>query len=292
MTVQITSPLDKPPSRSDDLPPDTHDLTGRELLPVSLQEVNGWDVPWQRLLFRVLLPVNTLVQFGVDPISLTDAGGMPVARVIPGEGRRSIRLEIYHSRDAQDALMELELADTPFNQIEILWVAIQDPFAPRFSVDVMPDGQPTLRGVLRRNLEAEAAALDAGLAPGQVRRGLGAMEQLAARMESFMACLNQREYVAQPLFYHTAVLFERLGFAYIHGRARMERIAAAFAPGGELRARLDGSTPFRHPRLADSVRGRSWAIHDGILGEPWDRVRMVKRLGQHAGVDTCPAVPW
>jgi hypothetical protein len=188
--------------------------------------------------------------------------------------------------------MEIELADTPFNQIEVIWVAVQDPTAPRFDVDVMPDGQSTLRGVARRNLAAETAALAAGLAPGQLRKGIGQFGRLMERLEAFMLVLNRRDYVAQPLFYHTAVLFERFGFSYIQGQGRMERIAAGFAPGGDLRARLDGATPFRRPELADSVRGRAWAIHDGILAEGWDRVKMVKRVGIHAGVDTCPGVVW
>jgi hypothetical protein len=111
-------------------------------------------------------------------------------------------------------------------------------------------------------------------------------------MESLMAVLNQREYIAQPLYYHAAVLFERIGCAYTLGQSRMEEINAGFAQGGKLRARLDGSTPFRAPELAETVRGRSWAIHAGILDRPWDRVRMVKQLGRHAGVDTCPGVPY
>ena len=132
----------------------------------------------------------------------------------------------------------------------------------------------------------------AGLAPGQVRRGLGALRWLAERIETVMLCLNQRELVVQPLFYHTAVLFEQLGFSYIHGLARMAAIAQGFEMGGELRAKLDTSTPFRRPELADTIRGRSWAIHDGILSEPWDKVRMVKHLGIHAGITTPPGVTW
>ncbi len=261
--------------------------------PISLLELNNWDVFWQRLIFRVLVPVDTLVRFGVDPISMLDANEMPIARVMPGENGRSIRLEVYHQISARDPLLELELADTPFNQIEVLWIAFQNPFSPRFDVDVLPDGQSTMRGFLRRNLPAEEAACAAGLAPGQIRRGLGAFRRLAQRMETFMACLNQREYVAQPLFYHTAVLFERMGFCYIQGQSLMERIAQGFAPDGELRRRLDGATPFRQPAHANSIRGRAWAIHDGILqGEVWDRMRMVKQLGIDAEVNTTPGVPW
>ena len=97
-----------------------------------------------------------------------------------------------------------------------------------------------------------------------------------------MLCLNQREYLVQPLYYHTAILFERAGFSYLMGQARMKEISARFRPQGDLCARLDGLSPFRQPKLADSIRGRAWAIHDGVLGESWDKVRMVKRLGTQA----------
>jgi hypothetical protein len=42
---------------------------------------------------------------------------------------------------------------------------------------------------------------------------------------------------------------------------------------------------------AGTVRGRAWAIHDGILdalGMRWDNLRMVKQIGRHAGVETFP----
>jgi hypothetical protein len=35
---------------------------------------------------------------------------------------------------------------------------------------------------------------------------------------------------------------------------------------------LDNSTPFRKPELASTIRGRSWAIHDGILNEVDDEL--------------------
>jgi hypothetical protein len=149
-----------------------------------------------------------------------------------------------------------------------------------------------MRGTVGRNLVAEEAAMHAGLAPGQVRRGLRAFRWLAERIETVMLCLNQREFVAQPLFYHTAILFEQYGFGYVRGQALMEEVHAGFLPDGELRAKLDESSPFRGEVLADTIRGRSWAIHDGIMGERWDRVRMVKRLGVDACVRTAPDIPW
>jgi len=88
------------------------------------------------------------------------------------------------------------------------------------------------------------------------------------------------------LFYHNAVIFERYGFRYQKGRRLMERIEQGFQAGGDLLPLLDGSTPFRQPEAANSIRLRSWAIHDGILGEPFTNVTMYKESGKHAGVST------
>jgi hypothetical protein len=71
----------------------------------------------------------------------------------------------------------------------------------------------------------------------------------------------------------------------------MKTIDEEFQPGGRLHAALDGSTPFRQPDQWQTVRGRAWAIHDGILeaiGRRWDGLRMLRQLGRHAGVNTFP----
>ena len=85
--------------------------------------------------------------------------------------------------------------------------------------------------------------------------------------EDFVTSLGHEIYFIEPLYYHNAIIFEGYGFAYQQGRRLMERIQAGFAEGGELRQKLDGSTPFRQPEAHASIRGRSWAIHDGILGQ-------------------------
>ena len=82
----------------------------------------------------------------------------------------------------------------------------------------MPNGERAMRGAGSRNLAAEEAAMGVGLSPGQVRQGLRAFRTLMERIETFMLCFNQREYMVQPLYYHTAVLFEQLGFGYIQGQ--------------------------------------------------------------------------
>jgi acetoin utilization protein AcuC len=72
----------------------------------------------------------------------------------------------------------------------------------------------------------------------------------------------------------------------------MQRIQSGFGPGGDLHPLLDGSTPFRQPQAAHSIRLRSWAIHDGILGEPFRNVTMYKQVGKHAGFSTLSDCSW
>ena len=72
----------------------------------------------------------------------------------------------------------------------------------------------------------------------------------------------------------------------------MDRIHSGFLEDGDLFQRLDGSTPFRMPEVCCSIRGRSWAIHDGILGEPYTNVTMYKQIGEHAGLSTFPDGAW
>jgi hypothetical protein len=98
--------------------------------------------------------------------------------------------------------------------------------------------------------------------------------------------LGYKFYFLEPLGYNSAILYERAGFQYLKGKEYMVWIDREFRHGGLLRGRLDGSTPFRRPSLALTVRGRSWAIHDGILDEPWESPKMYKTVGVHAGVGT------
>jgi hypothetical protein len=102
--------------------------------------------------------------------------------------------------------------------------------------------------------------------------------------------MGQRAYFLEPLTYASAWVFEKRGFAYVRGHKLMDTIHHEFQPGGALHKALDGS-PFRKTDQWNSVRGRAWAIHDGILDAidaRWDKLRMVKQVGKHAGVNTFP----
>jgi hypothetical protein len=185
----------------------------------------------------------------------------------------------------------VELADNSLNGIELNLIVLSDPSAPRFSIDQTEEGAPTMFGTLKRNLPAEEQAMQAGLAPGQVRAGLGGSRLVFEQIDAFLSMLGHRAYFLEPLTYASAWVFERRGFAYVRGHKLMDEIHREFQPGGKLDQCLDDGSPFRKRDQAGTVRGRAWAIHDGILDAldaRWDNLRMVKQIGRHAGVETFP----
>jgi acetoin utilization protein AcuC len=220
-----------------------------------------------------------------------DAQRRPVLTITAPPDAPSVEIDLRPWADAEDPLLYLHVADTMNNQLAVLLFVVNDPRAPRFDTDRLPDGTKTLFGTHARNLPAEVAAMQAGLAPGQVRRGLRVLGEALASFEQFVAQLGRDLYLVEPLAYHMAVILERRGFKYQQGRRWMESINRRFAPGGDLLARLDGSTPFRRPGAEATVRGRSWAIHDGILGEPYTGVRMYRRVGVPPEADAVLTFP-
>jgi hypothetical protein len=201
-------------------------------------------------------------------------------------------MRLYHQVGFPDPILYAHLADTINGQIQVLLYILNDPASPRFDVDRMPDGSPTQFGIRKRNIEAELAAMQAGLAPGQVRRGLRALHQATEAFEGFVTSLGHDLYFVEPLHYHNAVIFERYGYSYQTGRRRMNEIHSGFEKGGALVQKLNDSTPFRSSKAANSIRLRSWAIHDGILGEPFTNVTMYKRVGISANINTTPGCDW
>jgi hypothetical protein len=208
------------------------------------------------------------------------------------EGSSDVEMRLYHQVGFQDPVLYAHLADTLNGQIHVLLYILNDPNAPRFNVDRMPDGSPTRFGTLKRHLEAEGAAMENGLAPGQVRRGLRLLQPATVAFEDFITSLGHDMYFVEPLYYHNAVIFERYGFAYQMGKRQMESIHSGFQEGNEYHQRLDDSNPFRTSKAANSIRLRSWAIHDGILGEPFTNITMYKRVGKFANVTTTPGCQW
>lgn len=257
----------------------------------TIQNINHLPYPEKRAIYARLIPPALLDRFHLSPF-LVDKDGNDLLSLHCPESQTSVEMALYHRKDAEDPVLYGHMTDTLTGQIHILLYVLNDPYSPRFDVDRMPDGTPTKFGILARNIEAEIAAMEAGLAPGQIRRGLRMLQEAIHAFENFLKSLNHVLYFAEPLYYHNAVIFERYGFAYQSGRKLMERIQAGFSPNGDLLPLLDGSTPFRRPEAAHSIRLRSWAIHDGILGHPFTNVTMYKYVGKSAAINTHADCPW
>ena len=256
--------------------------------PSTIGGINKLSENEKRAIYARYIPQELIQKF--DLPDLTDNRELLQFQFAPGSS--NVEMRLYHQDGFADPILYAHLTDTLNGQIHVLLYILNDPNSPRFDVDKMPDGSPTKFGTLKRNLEAEKAALQAGLAPGQVRRGLRLLRPAMAAFEEFLLSLGQAMYYVEPLYYHNAVIFERYGFAYQMGKRRMEAIQAGFQEGGELTQRLDGLNPFRSSEAANSIRLRSWAIHDGILGEPFTNVTMYKRVEKSANINTTSSSEW
>lgn len=261
------------------------------MIPSTISGINQLDLPEKWNIYTRLIPPELLARFNI-PADFKDEYGRDLLVLRCSAGSPSLELVLRHKADFPDPILYGHISDTLNSQIHVLLYILNDPDSPRFNVDRMPDGRPTVFGTRFRNLEAEIAAMEAGLAPGQIRRGLRMLPAAIASFELFVESLGQKYYFAEPLYYHNAIIFEHYGFAYQTGRKLMERIQKGFSQEGDLASRLDGTNPFRKPDCTASIRRRSWAIHDGILGEPFDHVTMYKQIGKSSGINTCFDCSW
>lgn len=259
--------------------------------PHSIATINDLPKDEKEAIYQKFIPKVLLEKFSIAETFL-DAQGRNLLRLECEAGTSNVILDLRHENNFPDPLLYAHLTDTMYDQIHVLLYVVNDPRSPRFNVDRMPNGTATEFGRFKRNIPAEVEAFSAGLAPGQVRRGLRILRYSIASFEEFVQSLGHDLFFVEPLAYHNAIVFERYGFNYQQGRRLMDQIHQGFQPGGYLFERMDGSTPFRKPGMCESIRHRSWAIHDGVLGMPYHDVTMYKRVGDHAGVETYPDGVW
>jgi hypothetical protein len=254
--------------------------------PESIRGINDLDRDVKEAIYTTLVPRSLIEQFRIEPQDRTRL------RIVCPQDTRSFEVRLYDQPGDHDPILYLQMADTLNFQIALLLLVVNDPHAPRFNTDVDSSGLPTRFGTLARNIPEETRAMEAGLAPGQIRRGLRLSGETLPILENFLTRTGHDMVIIEPLTYNNAITYERYGFAYFQGRQRMEWINQVLSPDGQLFDRFDGSTPFRKPDAWKSTRGRSWAIHDGILGEPFGDIRMYKRVGHDAEVNTFPGGVW
>ena len=264
-------------------------------LPITLRQINNLPENAGRRVYRALIPPGLLTRFGIDPVTWKGPNGDQLVELSTDSQAGIVHLLVRQAASTSDGFLRMELADNVINGIDLHWLVIHDPDSPHFGTDYDEMGRPTLFGTARRNLVEEERAMQAGLAPAQVRVGLRGSKLVLQHIEAFLATCGHRAYFLEPLTYVSAWVFERYGFAYVRGHKLMDDIHDEFQLGGRLYQTLDGSTPFRQPDQWRTVRGRAWAIHDGILsaiGETWNGLRMVKQVGRHAGVETFPGAEY
>lgn len=250
---------------------------GKELS--SLRGVNSLPPEIKEGIYASLVPTDLLIAYGIDPITLLNREGRRAFQFdfTPGQGRMKVHFRRFLSEN--DPIVFIQLSDTRYNQVEFEWIILNDPDSERFQIHSTDATQFLPPGSEFRNIPEEIRAMKAGLAPGQIRKGLHKFPEIMERLEAFLTRLNIHLVYGYPYAYHNAIELERLGYFYGTGKEMMVEIDRGFQPGGKLFQRLDGSTPFRQPGMGNTVRGRSWAIHDGVLDKPWICPMMIKLTG-------------
>ncbi len=262
---------------------------GDAQFPLGIRTINALPHDAKQRFYRTLIPPALLGRLGINPILWRGSGHAVELFAEPASGK--VNLSINNVQDPNDAYFVLELQDNATNGIDLNLIILNDPDAEKFGIDFDAEGKATHWGTITRNLAEEERAMRAGLAPAQVRAGMGFARQVLQQLDVFLALCARQAVSLEPLTYASAWIFEKNGFAYVRGHKLMDDIQREFQPGGTLHAALDGSTPFRQPDAWQTVRGRAWAIQDGILeviGERWRDLRMIKVVGKHAGVETFP----
>jgi hypothetical protein len=236
-----------------------------------------------------------LAEFDINPRTWNNPDKLTQVKLIADAETNLVKISAWYGEDPQNEFFYLELADNQYNGIDLNFLIVNDPTSEKFHTDIDDEGKETLFGTVRRNLAEEKKAMEAGLAPGQVRAGLRSSQIVFNHIETFLTMMAHHAFFLEPLSYVSAWIFEKRGFAYSKGHQLMDTIHEEFQPGGELHKALDGSTPFRQPDQWKTVRGRAWAIHDGILeaiDRKWDDLKMIKQVGRHAGANTFPGAEY
>lgn len=267
----------------------THPLPDK--WPHTIREINDLTDDQKCAIYKTLIPDWIYDQFGIDRETLT-INAKSVIKLRCPHGSRAMEMSVFHQPGSRDPALYLNMADSFLGQLMVLLVMMNDPDSPRYNVDIDELGHPTNLGTSSRNHYEEVRAFEAGLAPGQIRSGLRGFRRAVPVFEEFVGRMGHDLFLIEPLSYHNAITFERYGFGYTVGRQEMENIHTQFMPGGSLHQRLDNRNLFRREDAWQSIRGRAWAIHDGILGHPFTGFHMYKRINHHAGVNTFPNGVW
>lgn len=254
----------------------------------SLRAINRLSEPQKERIYCSLLPQRLRNILRLPESSLCNDAGEQLVKIIAPDGLPLVRIEVSSKPDGGVTVFFLELSDTQFHQMELSFCIIRNPESPSYAVDVDESGRYNWFASSGRNIPEEIRAMRDGLFPNQTHHGLQLFASFFPLLERFVDALGMQMIVAEPLSYDNAIRYEKYGFDYLRGKRLMLGIDREFQPGGIYFKRLDGSNPFRMPGMERTVSGRSWAIHDGIMDEPWDDVQIYYMIGAPATINTFP----
>ena len=228
----------------------------------SIQEINALPRKMAEALYLRLVPDDLLQRFAIDPATFRGRDGGRLVRITAPEGKPWVRVEVRQAEEDRDPALLVDVETSPLSVPELAFVQINDPTAPRYAIDSDVDGLDTLFGTASRNLAEELRAMQDGLAPGQVRRGLragagpGVMEPLLAH--------GQGDLLIDPLFLPLGHPLRTPWVRLSHGR-EAESIHEGFGQVGLARAARRLLLP---PTGADALCAGGLRLHGtrAILG--------------------------
>ena len=233
-------------------------------------------------------------RFGVDRTTGLNGAGHRLLRVFAPPEQSWARVELRASRDDRDPLVLVDVEMGPFG---VSRAVLRPGRGPRLRRDSASTGTRTDR---TRSSARSTRNLHRG-APGRCGRararpgataGSGCSAGCSTPWTSSAGCSGRscssssRSSITRPSSTSgTAATTCSAGSSW-------RPSSAEFRPGGRSGGALDGSTVFRQPGFDRTIRGRSWAIHDGILGAlggtAWGGVKMYRQVGRPASVSTFP----
>src|SRR4030043_269011 len=169
----------------------------------SIAKVNKLPKEERDSIYLRLVPDSIFEKFYIDRKTLANPFEERVVRGIfpPDENFGCIEVK-YRSED-RDCIFSCQVSLETFMQsLHLDFLIINNPFSERFNVEIDELGRDTLFGTQSRNIPEEIKAMEAGLAPGMVRKGLHLMREFVKCLEIFTGERNLKTITNRGLFYH------------------------------------------------------------------------------------------
>jgi len=111
---------------------------------LSLGDINRLQCAEKERIYAQLIPDAVFDNFVIDRTAFCDREGRRLVHFICPDGLGLLRIEVRLHPADRDCLFFVEIADTPYRQIELAFCLINDPEAERYDIDIDESGR--LRG--------------------------------------------------------------------------------------------------------------------------------------------------